>query len=130
MTDVVETSLGNVTVLCHVNDIEEGASKGFLENDAGHDLFFVVKQEGQLYAWRNACPHVDGAPMAWRKDAYMDAQKIHVTCHAHGALFEPKTGLCIQGPCLGQRLEKIPLHVSEAGEVSILFADIHSRNGL
>jgi nitrite reductase/ring-hydroxylating ferredoxin subunit len=120
MSQVTETK-----VLCHINDFEEGASKGFLENDAGHDLFFVVKKEGELYAWRNACPHVDGAPMAWRRDAYMDAKKIHVTCHAHGALFEAKTGLCIQGPCLGQSLEKVPVHVDQAGMVSVLIKDIN-----
>jgi nitrite reductase/ring-hydroxylating ferredoxin subunit len=112
-------------VLCHIDEIEEGATRGFLENDAGHDLFFVVKLDGRLFAWRNACPHVAGAPMAWRKDAYMDAKKQHVACHAHGALFEPDTGLCIQGPCLGQSLAKVPVHVDQAGMVSVLITDIN-----
>ncbi|NLQ18279.1 Rieske 2Fe-2S domain-containing protein [Marinomonas sp. M1K-6] len=111
--------------LCHIDDIDEGATKGFLENAAGHDLFFVVKKDGQLFAWRNACPHVNGAPMAWRKDAYMDAKKQHVACHAHGALFEPTTGLCIQGPCLGKALEKIPIHISQAGVVSIQVTNVN-----
>lgn len=118
-------SVPEAKVLCHIDDIEEGASKGFLENDAGHDLFFIVKKEGEIYAWRNACPHVEGAPMAWRKDTYMDAKKVHVACHAHGALFESKTGLCVQGPCLGKALEKMPIRIDAKGVVSILLTDIH-----
>lgn len=110
-------------VVCHVDDIEEGASKGFLENEAGQDLFFIVKIAGRLYGWRNACPHINGAPMAWRKDAYMNVKKTHVTCHAHGALFEPTTGLCIQGPCLGQALEEVVVRINSAGVVSILLFD-------
>ncbi|WP_111638242.1 Rieske (2Fe-2S) protein [Marinomonas shanghaiensis] len=111
-------------VLCHIDDIDEGTTKGFLENNAGQDLLFIVKVKGQLFAWRNACPHVSGAPMAWRKDAYMDAKRQHVACHAHGALFEPDTGMCIQGPCLGKALESIPVYVNQAGMVSIRVTDI------
>lgn len=111
-------------VLCHIDDIEEGASKGFLKNDDGNDALFIVKKNGELFAWRNACPHVEGAPMAWRKDAYMDAKKTHVACHAHGALFEPKTGLCVQGPCIGKKLEKVDVRINHTGDVSILLADI------
>ncbi|WP_421854348.1 Rieske (2Fe-2S) protein [Marinomonas sp.] len=110
--------------LCHIDDIEEGASKGFLDDESGSDLLFIVKQEGQLFGWRNACPHVDGAAMAWRKDAYMNSQQTFISCHAHGALFEAKTGLCVQGPCLGKRLKPVPVSVDQAGNVSILLTDI------
>lgn len=114
----------NTVELCHVDDLKEGETRGFLENEAGQDLLFVVKFKGEFYAWRNACPHVNNAPMAWRKDAYMDAKKQHVACHAHGALFEPDTGMCIQGPCLGKALESIPIYVNQAGMVSIRVTDI------
>ncbi|WP_417527969.1 Rieske (2Fe-2S) protein [Marinomonas shanghaiensis] len=118
-------SIEESKVLCHIDDIDEGTTKGFLANDAGQDLLFIVKVKGQIFAWRNACPHVLGAPMAWRKDAYMDAKKQHVACHAHGALFEPDSGLCIQGPCLGKTLEKVPVYINHMGMVSILLTDIH-----
>ena len=110
--------------LCHIDDIEEGASKGFLGDESGSDLLFIVKQDGQLFGWRNACPHVSGAPMAWRKDAYMNSQQTFISCHAHGALFEPNTGLCVQGPCLGKSLKPVPVYVNQAGKVSILSTDI------
>lgn len=115
-------------VLCHIDDLKEGETKGFLENEAGQDVLFVVKHNGELHGWRNACPHVDGAPMAWRKDAYMDGKKQFVACHAHGALFEPDTGLCIQGPCLGKKLEKIQVRINQAGEAEISLTNINKTN--
>ena len=32
-------------------------------------------------------------------------------CSTHGALYEPDTGLCTAGPCAGDRLTPLPLHV-------------------
>ncbi|NVK72338.1 MAG: Rieske (2Fe-2S) protein [Oceanospirillaceae bacterium] len=115
----------NTIALCHIDDLKESETKGFLENEAGQDLLFVVKFKGAFYGWRNACPHVNDAPMAWRKDAYMDAKKQHIACHAHGALFEADTGLCIQGPCLGKALNKIPIYVDPNGMISVLLKDIN-----
>lgn len=55
--------------------------------------------------------------MAWRKDAYLNAAGDRIVCAAHGALFEPDTGLCVQGPCLGQRLQALPFVVDALGEL-------------
>jgi nitrite reductase/ring-hydroxylating ferredoxin subunit len=32
-------------------------------------------------------------------------------CHAHGALFEKHTGLCIAGPCVDDSLRRLPVTV-------------------
>ncbi len=76
----------------------------------------LVRQGGGLHAWRDACPHVDGAPMAWRKDAYLNGDRSRIVCSAHGAQFDIATGLCMLGPCLGQSLTRVPLTVDD-GEV-------------
>ncbi|WP_417223088.1 Rieske (2Fe-2S) protein [Amphritea sp.] len=99
--------------------IPEGQSRGFDPADQGQDSLFLVRVKGKLYGWRNACPHIDGAPMAWRKDAYLNAKRTHIACHAHGALFEPETGLCIQGPCLGKRLQAVDVIEDDNGQVMI-----------
>jgi nitrite reductase/ring-hydroxylating ferredoxin subunit len=39
-------------------------------------------------------------------------------CHAHGALFEKHTGLCIAGPCVEDSLRRLPVAVV-AGEVQL-----------
>ncbi|MDO6452818.1 Rieske 2Fe-2S domain-containing protein [Neptunomonas phycophila] len=113
--------------LCHIDDIAEGEAKGFLVNDDGNDTFFIVKSEGKLFGWFNSCPHIDGAPMAWRKDAYLNAKRSHIACHAHGALFEPKTGLCIQGPCVGKTLESVTIKVNLDGHAWVLLSDIRKN---
>ena len=43
----------------------------------------------------------------------------HIACHAHGAWFEIDTGACVQGPCLGKRLTRVPLVVDDAGAVRL-----------
>ena len=70
-------------------------------------------------AWRDACPHVAGAPLAWRKNAYLSADGRHLVCHAHGARFDPATGACLIGPALGQSLCAVPITIDEHGEVHL-----------
>ena len=62
-----------------------------------------------MKGWLNACPHVDGAPLAWRKDAYLSADGQTIVCYGHGAVFDPESGVCVRGPCIGQRLTPVPL---------------------
>ncbi|MGV7215212.1 Rieske (2Fe-2S) protein [Bradyrhizobium sp. UFLA05-112] len=104
MATTPETDLEGWIRLCRSEEIGEGQSRGFDLGDEDQDTIFVVRCRGALHAWRNACPHVDGAPMAWRRDAYLNADGTRIVCHAHGAQFMPDTGLCVQGPCLGKRL--------------------------
>jgi nitrite reductase/ring-hydroxylating ferredoxin subunit len=80
---------------------------------------FVVRWHGELHAWRNACPHIDGAPMAWRKDAYRNADGSRIVCHAHGAQFLPDTGLCVSGPCLGKKLTPVQIFVETDGDLFV-----------
>ncbi len=105
--------------LCHVSDLTEGEARGFWPDEDGQDRFFIVRHQEQLHAWRNACPHVQGAPMAWKRHAYLSPDGQQVMCHAHGARFEPDTGLCVHGPCQGQRLVRVPLRVDEVGLVRL-----------
>jgi nitrite reductase/ring-hydroxylating ferredoxin subunit len=109
----------SATLLCHLDALHDGDSRGFDPAGTGRDTVFVVRHSQRLHGWRNACPHIDGAPMAWRKDAYLNADRSLIVCHAHGAQFEIDTGLCTLGPCMGQRLTPIPLTLNPAGEVHI-----------
>ena len=104
--------------LCRADEIGEAQSRGFDPDAEGQDSLFVVRWQGQLHGWRNACPHIDGAPMAWRRDAYLNAEGTRIVCHAHGAEFVPDTGLCVQGPCRGERLSRLELVVID-GELFV-----------
>jgi nitrite reductase/ring-hydroxylating ferredoxin subunit len=105
-------------VLCPAQEVVEGTARGFDLEDEGQDSIFAVRIEGALKVWRNRCPHND-APMAWRKDGYLNAEATRIVCHAHGAEFLPQSGLCVQGPCLGDRLTAAPFEINEGGEICV-----------
>jgi nitrite reductase/ring-hydroxylating ferredoxin subunit len=96
-------------------DVPEGGARGYPE--AG---IFVVRKDGRLHAWRDACPHYGDTPLAWRRDAYLDAAGERIVCGAHGAQFDVATGLCVLGPCLGQSLARVALHLNEHGEMTVM----------
>jgi len=108
--------------LCHADELGEGETRGYLPDEDGQDRLFILRHKGVLHAWRNACPHVGGAPMAWKRHAYLSADGQHVMCHAHGARFEPDTGLCVHGPCLGGWLQRVALQISPCGHVNLAIA--------
>src|SRR5579862_8135633 len=64
--------------LCRWDEMREGESRGFDPLHAGRDALLVVRHEGRLHAWRDACPHARGAPLAWRKDPYLNAARTHI----------------------------------------------------
>ena len=105
--------------ICHLDELADGTALGFEADARGKDRFFIVRQGQQVYGWRNACPHkgYQGAPMAWRKNAYVDKSGQWVVCSGHGARFDPVTGIGQPGPCQGQALEAITITVTADGQV-------------
>jgi nitrite reductase/ring-hydroxylating ferredoxin subunit len=95
--------------LCREGDLPDGQSRGFDPAGIGQDSVLLVRQGHRVFGYADACPHHGGTPMAWRKDAYLDAAGKHIVCHAHGAQFDIATGVCTLGPCLGQSLTPVPL---------------------
>lgn len=110
--------------LCQLDELPDGGVRGFDPQCRGQDSLLIVRQGRQLYGYADACPH-HGTPMAWRKDAYLNAARDRIVCAAHGAQFEIDTGLCVLGPCLGQALTPRMLHIDPAGQVHLV-ADIQT----
>ena len=74
---------------------------------------FVIEHGGRHRAFVNRCPHagraLDREPgQFWSDDGH------HLVCGAHGATFDPASGVCVEGPCPGARLE--PLRVEREGD--------------
>jgi nitrite reductase/ring-hydroxylating ferredoxin subunit len=104
------------TWLCHLSDLPDGSARGFDPFARGRDTVFAVRRGASVRVWADRCPH-HGTPMPWRKDAYLNAAGDRIVCAAHGALFEVDSGLCVQGPCLGERLRPASFTLTEAGEL-------------
>ena len=95
--------------LCRLDEIPDGASRGFDPHGEGRDTVLVVRQGARVHGWRDACPHYGTTPLAWRKDAYLNADGTRIVCAAHGAQFDIASGICTLGPCLGQGLQPVAL---------------------
>ncbi len=69
---------------------------------------FAVRFEGRAVAYLNRCAHVP-AEMDWQPGQFWDADQRFIICSVHGALYEPRSGVCVLGPCPGKRLVSIAL---------------------
>ena len=105
------------TYLCRLDELADGASRGF--NAAGPSGLFVVRRGNEVRGWLDNCPHVDGAPLAWRKDAYLSADGGSIVCYGHGAMFDIESGLCFKGPCVGLALTPVAVERDEEGALWI-----------
>ena len=97
--------------LCRFDDLADERSRGFDPLSEGRDTMFLVRREGQVHGYRNACPHFDYARMAWRKDEFLSPDRSRIMCSAHGALFRIEDGICEVGPCVGEALTPVALEI-------------------
>jgi nitrite reductase/ring-hydroxylating ferredoxin subunit len=95
----------------------DGASKGIDPLAQGRDSAFLVRKGDRVFAYFNTCPHVENAPLPWRKDEYLNKEKTHIVCSGHGAEFDIENGYCVLGPCLGQSLQAINVEVNGDGQI-------------
>lgn len=97
---------------------DPGSRSAMIETHAGMQGVFVVQKNGQLYAYRNLCPHT-GVNLEWVAHQFLTADDAFIQCAMHGALFAIETGLCVHGPCLGQGLQALSVKFSEDGRIGV-----------
>jgi len=69
---------------------------------------FLVNHDGEYHAYVNCCPHT-GTPLdAWPNEFFSEDGR-YLICSTHGAVFAPGSGVCVEGPCPGARLERLRL---------------------
>ncbi len=113
----------NRVMLCREGDIPEVGSRGFDPKRQGIDTVFVVKKDGEYFAYADICPHYGDTSLPWKKDAYLDFAGENIVCAAHGALFNIRSGLCTSGPCKGDALRPIPVIQEPDGSIWITLED-------
>jgi len=97
--------------VCRLQEIEDPGARGFTFGPAERPREgFVVRRGERAWAWLNVCPHA-GRNLNWKPDAFLTRDRSLIMCSAHGAVFEPDTGLCVGGPCPGRRLTPIPCEI-------------------
>ncbi len=77
----------------------------------------VVDELGELYAYRNLCPHW-AVELSEADDRFLTPDLRRLRCGKHGAEFEISTGTCVAGPCEGDSLKPLRVWV-ERGVVVV-----------
>jgi len=52
-------------------------------------------------------------PLDWQPDRFLTADGQRILCATHGAEFGIADGVCVRGPCLGDRLEAVMIQVKD-----------------
>lgn len=106
--------------LCQTSELEEYQTREFTVEIAEDSLnFFLLKQDGDIRAYLNFCPHL-GIPLNWQPDEFMSMEGTHIQCSTHGALFQLEDGYCFSGPCRGESLTPLNIEISESDEIYLV----------
>ena len=114
---------GCVYAICEVRDIRNRRCRGFhllRRYPDGTERpwhILILRWDRKLHGYVNICPH-QGTNLDWEAGQFLDPANTRLMCGKHGALFDVTTGNCVEGPCLGARLEPIPLRVVE-GDICV-----------
>jgi nitrite reductase/ring-hydroxylating ferredoxin subunit len=84
----------------------------------GDETGFAVRYRGAVCAFVNRCPHL-GTELDWRPGEFFDVAGLYLVCSTHGAIFEPRTGYCVAGPCRGASLERLQVR-EEGGRIYLI----------
>lgn len=71
---------------------------------------FVALFHGVPRAYENVCRHIP-IPIDYGDNRFFNPAGTHIVCQTHGAVYDPETGLCVEGPCAGSHLKPIPVEV-------------------
>lgn len=99
------------TLICATDVLADPDSYGFEVVHEGETVEgFLVRFDGQYYAYRNSCPHT-GSPLDWVEHQFLDADGALIQCAVHDARFFIESGECVFGPCPGESLSKLVISV-------------------
>jgi nitrite reductase/ring-hydroxylating ferredoxin subunit len=105
-------------------DLEKNAAKVISvivdKNNKNMDLI-IVRTVSQFYVYLNQCPH-QGRRLDYAPGQFL-TQSDEIICAAHGAIFDLFNGICVQGPCRGDSLVKLPADIHD-GQLRIDISQI------
>jgi len=80
-------TLENLTLICAADRLSDPGSLGFSLESAGERIDgFVVRRDGEFFAYRNSCPHT-GSPLEWVDHQFLDMEGALIQCATHDARF-------------------------------------------
>ena len=96
-----------------MDELKEGTTRKFQYTSGGKQRDgFVARFAGEIVAYENACRHIP-VNLDDADNRFFTRDGQHLLCQTHGAIYEPLTGLCVQGPCRGESLRKLRIEIRE-----------------
>ncbi len=74
---------------------------------------FVMRFDGRVVAYLNRCIHVP-TQLDWHEGKFLDGDRELIICSVHGATYDPLSGRCVGGPCVGGRLTALRVEERES----------------
>jgi nitrite reductase/ring-hydroxylating ferredoxin subunit len=97
--------------LCALRDLADPGARNFvLQIGAAWFHGFLVRSGAQVRGFVDRCPHA-GLPLAQKLDDYLTRDGRWIVCAWHGAVFDPRDGACVGGPCADQALGSWPVRI-------------------
>ena len=84
---------------------------------------FVIRYQGQVYAYVNECAHVP-VELDQNPGHVFDMSGQFLVCSFHGAYYSPTQGTCLGGPCRGASLRALTVEECD-GQVWLLEDEKH-----
>ena len=98
-------------VVARVGDLSPGSVKKFWLICQKYRLdAFLINDRGSFHAYVNRCRHMP-TPLDFVRDEFISDDGRYLRCYTHGALYEFATGFCVDGPCKGESLFRLPVRV-------------------
>jgi nitrite reductase/ring-hydroxylating ferredoxin subunit len=105
-------------VIARVDEMRPGSVKKFWLICRKYRIDgFLVNHRGNFRAYVNRCRHMT-TPLDFVRYQFLTEDGRHLICMTHGALYDPASGLCVEGPCKGLSLYPLPVLV-EGEEVLV-----------
>jgi nitrite reductase/ring-hydroxylating ferredoxin subunit len=115
---MLDESRSGGRVIARVEEMQPGSVKKFWLICRKYRIDgFLVNYRGDFRAYVNRCRHMT-TPLDFVRYQFFTEDGRHLICMTHGALYDPMSGECVDGPCKGLSLYPLPVLV-EGGEVLV-----------
>lgn len=101
----------NAELLCEIGDLDDPGAMAVDRVIDGCPVL-LARRGDEVYAYLNRCPHT-GAPLDWVPGQFLDLQRRYLQCANHAALFRLEDGVCVAGPCAGDRLQSVEISLRQ-----------------
>lgn len=106
-----------VVVLADATRLDEGTSMRFrITLDGVLRDAFALRWQGEAHAYVDTCRH-QARSLSYGDGQVLDTVEGLLVCRHHGARYVPRSGVCIEGPCVGAQLTALALELRDGALV-------------